>query len=97
MYAQGTLNGGSGKDALENNSRYGGENTKLTGGTQADPFRVGLDDGSYQHTQTKVTITDFHHSEGDKLDFRSEHLTGDSTYTATTPIIPATCSHLLRR
>ena len=80
LYGQGTLNGGSGKDTLENDV-YGGQNTKMTGGTQADRFHVSFDDGTYEyHARTKVTITDFHHSEGDKLDFSSEHLNGESPY-----------------
>ena len=73
----GTLNGGAGRDTLSNNV-YGGLDTKMTGGTQADRFNVNFDDGTFEyHARTKVTITDFRHSEGDKLDLNSMHLDGE--------------------
>ena len=74
----GTLNGGSGRDTLSNNI-YGGIATKMTGGTQADTFRIDLDDGSYSN-KIKVTITDFRAGEGDKLQLTSVHLNGESPY-----------------
>ena len=76
----GTLNGGSGRDTLANNV-YSGNWAKMTGGTQADRFNVSFDDGTNPGgTTAKVRITDFHHSEGDKLDLSSNHLTGEGPY-----------------
>ena len=63
-----TLDGRGGNDVLSGN----GGNDTLTGGTGSDifVFKVGVGDGNTPPTNND-TITDFSHSDGDRIDLRS--------------------------
>ena len=63
-----TLDGRGGNDVLSGN----GGNDTLTGGTGSDifVFKVGVGDGNTPPSNND-TITDFSHSDGDRIDLRS--------------------------